>query len=134
MPIVQLKCLIAFLLAGQTGDFSALGDEPRPLVQLIVISDSPRCGPCRALVARLKSRLVDDVKARGENAWDVSESADAQVRLVEVADDPKLVETLGINSVPSLWWWSEGRYQVTYQTEPAELAREFHRRLKKLEQ
>lgn len=113
--------------------FAAPPIEPVPRVQCVVFSDSPRCAPCRALVARLKSRLVDDIRQRGENAWRVGPESGSQFRLVEVEEAPYEVSLLGINSIPAVFWLVDGRYQVTYQTDPVELAYEYHRRLKKLE-
>ena len=107
--------------------------EPVPRVQCLIFSDSPRCAPCRELAARVKTRLVDEIKSRGENAWSVGPEGWNRFRLVEVEEAPYEVSALKINSVPVIYWLVDGTYQRTYQTDPAELAYEYLRRLKKLE-
>lgn len=103
-----------------------------PRVQCVIYTDSVKCAPCRALERNLRRLLVDDVKARNEQPWDVSYEESAHFRLVELKYFPKEFEKRGINTFPTIVFVVAGDEIPTKEQDPVKLALEYLRLLEEM--
>lgn len=128
------KCNGTGKSAGDSDSADGAADRiiPRPRVQVVIYSDSPRCAPCRQLIARLKQRLVEDVRARGERPWNVGEEQSNQFWICEFAEHQKEFERRGIRQMPTLFFVVDGEEKETTKRDPAELAAEYLKRLESI--
>lgn len=96
-----------------------------PRVQCVIYSDSPRCGPCRLLIERIKPRLL-------ERGWTFGTEAHNRFRVMEFETNEAEFTKRNIATVPTLVFVVDGDEIPTAKRDAVGLATEYLERLEAL--